>query len=241
MIDLSIIIPSHNEERRLPNTLRAIDSYLDEQPYSAEVIVVENGSWDRTVEAAEEFASDHQYVRVLQEDNRGKGRAVRRGMLEARGRYRFMCDADLSMPIDEIARFLPPKLDGYDIAIGSREAKGSRRYNEPTLTHLRGRIFSNLVKLFATPDLEDTQCGFKCFRDEVAVDLFSTQQLNGMCFDVELLFIARRRDYNIVEVPIDWYFDPESKVRMLEDSASMLADIIKIRRNWREGKYAPKT
>jgi len=241
MTYLSVIIPAHNEERRLPNTLRAADSYLDEQPYPFEVIVVENGSLDRTVEVAEEFAAAHPYVRVFQEYRRGKGNAVRRGMLEATGKYRFMCDADLSMPIDEIGRFLPPQLNSFDVAIGSREAPGSTRYNEPAFTHLRGRIFSNLVKLSIMPEFEDTQCGFKCFRGEVAVDLFSAQQLDGMSFDVEVLYIAKQRGYNIVEVPINWYFDPESKVHMFEDSLKMMTDILMIRRNWRRGNYAPKT
>ncbi len=241
MTYLSVVIPAHNEERRLPNTLRAVDSYLTEQPYPTEVIVVENGSEDRTIKVAEEFADTHPYVRVLVETSRGKGRAVRRGMLEATGKYRFMCDADLSMPIDEIARFLPPQLNSYDVAIGSREAPGSTRYNEPTLTHLRGRVFSNLVKLFTMPEFEDTQCGFKCFCDEVAVDLFTSQELDGMSFDVEVLFIAKRRGYEIVEVPINWYFDPESKVRMFDDSLKMLADLLRIHRNWRRGKYARKT
>lgn len=241
MTHLSIVIPAYNEERRLPNTLRAVDSYISEQNYTTEVIVVVNGSTDNTLEVAQEFAAEHNYVRVLHDHKRGKGRAVRLGMIEALGKYRFMCDADLSMPIHEIDRFLPPKLENYDVAVGSREALGSTRYNEPIFTHLRGRIFSNLVKLFTMQEFEDTQCGFKCFRDEVAVDLFSIQQIDGMSFDVELLYIAKQRGYKIVEVAIDWYFDPESKVRMLDDSLKMLADLILIRRNWRYGKYERKT
>ncbi|MFQ5407379.1 MAG: dolichyl-phosphate beta-glucosyltransferase [Anaerolineales bacterium] len=240
-IHLSIIIPAHNEENRLPNSLRAIDAFLAQQSYAAEVIVVENGSTDRTAELAQAFAAEHPYVRVLQEAARGKGNAVRAGMLAARGAYRFMCDADLSMPIEEVARFLPPRLNGFDVAIGSREISGAQRFNEPALTHLRGRIFSNLVKVFAVRDIEDTQCGFKCFRADIAEDLFTAQQLDGMSFDVELLFIAKRRGYKIVEVPINWYFDSESKVRAIEDSLQMLADVLAIRRNWRSGKYgAPK-
>lgn len=241
MTHLSIVIPAYNEERRLPNTLRAVDSYISEQDYTTEVIVVVNGSTDNTLEVAQEFAAEHNYVRVLHDHKRGKGRAVRLGMIEALGKYRFMCDADLSMPIHEIDRFLPPKLENCDVAVGSREALGSTRYNEPIFTHLRGRIFSNLVKLFTMQEFEDTQCGFKCFRAEVAVDLFSIQQIDGMSFDVELLYIAKQRGYKIVEVAIDWYFDPESKVRMLDDSLKMLADLILIRRNWRYGKYERKT
>lgn len=236
-IRLSIIIPAHDEEHRLPGTLKAIDAYLAQQSPAVEVLIVENGSSDQTLAIAQEFAQEHPYARVLQVEARGKGLAVRRGMLAARGEYRFMCDADLSMPIEEVARFLPPQLNGFDVAIGSREAPGSRRFGEPTFTHLRGRIFSNLVKAFAVRGFEDTQCGFKCFRAEIAEDLFSTQLLQGMSFDVELIFIAQQRGYNIVEVPINWYFDHESKVRLVEDSLRMLADILLIRRNWRQGKY----
>ena len=237
-IHLSIIIPAHNEENRLPESLQAIDAFLTQQAYNAEVLVIENGSSDETFQIAQDFANAHSYVRVLKTEARGKGMAVRAGMLAARGEYRFMCDVDLSMPIDEVERFLPPRLNGYDVAIGSREAPGSVRYNEPGLTHLRGRIFSNLVKVFALPGFEDTQCGFKCFRADIAEDLFSRQQLIGMSFDVELLFIAQQRGYTIVEVPIDWYFDPESKVRLIQDSLAMFSDIFVIRRNWRNGKYA---
>lgn len=237
-IYLSIVIPAHNEANRLPDSLQAIDAFLKQQAYNAEVLVVENGSSDETFQIAQDFANAHPYVRVLKTEARGKGLAVRAGMLAAQGEYRFMCDVDLSMPIDEVERFLPPRLNGYDVAIGSREAPGSVRYNEPGFTHLRGRIFSNLVKFFALPGFEDTQCGFKCFRAEIAEDLFSRQHLAGMSFDVEVLFIAQQRGYTIVEVPIDWYFDPESKVRLIQDSLAMFSDIFVIRRNWRNGKYA---
>jgi dolichyl-phosphate beta-glucosyltransferase len=178
-------------------------------------------------------------VRLLREGGRGKGLAVRSGMLEALGDYRFICDADLSMPIDELAKFLPPALEGADVAIGSREAPGSRRFNEPTYRHLQGRIFSNLVKVFALPGFEDTQCGFKCFSARVAADLFGVQIFNGMSFDVEVLYIARRRGYRIVEVPIDWYYRAESRVNPLIDPLRMLRDILTIRRNWRRGLYSP--
>jgi glycosyltransferase involved in cell wall biosynthesis len=234
---LSLIIPAHNEEKRLPPTLKAVDAYLDRQPYTSEIIVVENGSTDLTAVVTEAFAADRPRVRLICEHGRGKGLAVRRGMREARGQYRFICDADLSMPIEELAKFLPPQLDGYDIAIGSREAPGARRYNEPLFRHVQGRIFSTLVKVFAMPGFEDTQCGFKCFRDEVAEDLFRVQVFDGMSFDVEVLYLARKRGYRIVEIPIDWYYRAESRVRFLADPLRMLLDILVIRRNWWSGKY----
>ena len=201
-IFLSIIIPAHNEEHRLPATLKTVDAFLAKQSYASEVLVIENGSHDLTAVVTEAFAADHPRVRLIRETERGKGLAVRRGMLEANGQYRFICDADLSMPIQEVSKFLPPTLDGYGVAIGSREAPGARRFNEPTYRHVMGRVFSTLVKVFAMPGFEDTQCGFKCFQAEVAADVFGVQKLTGMSFDVEVLYIARKRGYRIVEVPI---------------------------------------
>jgi glycosyltransferase involved in cell wall biosynthesis len=234
---LSIIIPAHNEEKRLPPSLVKIDQFLKTQPYSAEVLVVENGSADRTLEIAQEIARQMPGLRVLKEQQRGKGLAVKRGMLEAGGKYRFICDADLSMPIEQVNRFLPPQLPNPDVAIGSRELRGAVRYNEPSYRHLIGRVFNTIVRLMALPGLQDTQCGFKCFRDSVAEDVFRKQTLTGMSFDVEVLFIARQHGYTIQEVPIDWYFDPDSRVRLMQDSMRMFTDLLTIRRNQREGRY----
>ena len=238
MTYLSIIIPAHNEEKRLPETLHAIDTFVRAQSYTVEVLVVENGSVDATAQVVRAHGAKHKHVHLLHEPDRGKGLAVRRGMLAAQGEFRFMCDADLSMPIEQIARFLPPQLTDCDVAIGSREVAGAVRFHEPAFTHVRGRMFSNLVKLLALPDFEDTQCGFKCFGAQAALDLFSTQRLDGMSFDVEVLYIARKRGYRIVEVPVDWYFHRETRVRMLRDSFGMFFDILALRRNWRDGKYA---
>jgi len=234
---LSIIIPAYNEEDRLPNTLTQAFSFIQAQSYPSEVIVVENGSQDRTFQVAEGFANQHENFRVIQEKESGKGLAVRRGMLEAQGEYRFMCDADLSMPIDEISNFLPPALVGFDVAIASREAPGAVRYNEPLYRHLGGRVVNILIRTLALPGLHDTQCGFKCFRAEAAEDLFGCQTLPGWSFDVEILFIARKRSYKIVEVPISWYFDAESKVKAVPDALRMGRDLLTVRRNHRMGVY----
>ncbi|MDP6769343.1 MAG: glycosyltransferase family 2 protein, partial [Anaerolineales bacterium] len=137
-------------------------------------------------------------------------------------------------------RFLPPEISNYDIAMGSREIAGSIRFHEPAFTHVRGRIFSNLVKLMVLPGFEDTQCGFKCFHASAAIDLFTSQLLDGMSFDVEVLYIARKRGYKIVEVPVDWYFHRETRVRMVEDSIRMLVDVLVLRKNWKSGKYERK-
>jgi dolichyl-phosphate beta-glucosyltransferase len=237
---LSIIIPAHNEEKRLPPTLKTVDAYLDRQTYESEILVVENGSQDLTAVVTAAFAADHPRVKLVEVTGRGKGLAVRSGMLKAAGDYRFICDADLSMPIEEVAKFLPPERGGYDVAIGSREAPGARRFNEPRYRHFQGRVFSGLVKFFALPGFEDTQCGFKMFRGPIAADVFKSQVFDGMSFDVEALFIARRRGYQIIEVPIDWYYRAESRVNPVLDPLRMLRDILKIRANWRRGLYAPR-
>jgi dolichyl-phosphate beta-glucosyltransferase len=234
---LSIVIPAHNEEKRLPPSLQKIDEFLSQQPYPAEVLIVENGSQDRTLEVAASFLTRYSYLRVLQETRRGKGLAVQRGMLEASGAYRFICDADLSMPIEQVSRFLPPQLPNPEIAIGSRELKGSVRHNEPHYRHWIGRLFNTLVRWLALPGLQDTQCGFKCFQARVAEDVFSKQTMDGMSFDVEVLYIARRRGYHIQEVPIDWFFDADSRVQLVNDSLRMFLDLVAIRRNARRGLY----
>jgi glycosyltransferase involved in cell wall biosynthesis len=234
---LSIIIPAYNEENRLPNTLAQVLDFIQTQPFETEVLVVENGSQDRTLQIAQEYAATHTRFQVIHETERGKGRAVKRGMLEAGGKFRFMCDADLSMPVGEIPRFLPPQLVEYDIAIASREAPGSVRYHEPAYRHLGGRLINLMIRLLALPDLQDTQCGFKCLRDEVAKDLFGSLSLTGWSFDIEMLYLARLKGYRIVEVPIPWYFNTDSKVNPLKDSAKMALDILKMRWNVRRGYY----
>jgi dolichyl-phosphate beta-glucosyltransferase len=234
---LSIIIPAHNEETRLPRTLEQVIAFLAQQSYAAEILVVENASTDRTLEIAERYAGQHNMLRVIREAARGKGRAVRLGMLAARGEYRFMCDADLSMPIEEINRFLPPSLENFDVAIGSREVRGAVRYDEPPYRHLGGRLVNLLIRMLILPQLQDTQCGFKCFRASVAEDLFQYQTLNGWSFDIELLFVAYRRRYRVVEIPVDWYYRTESKVSAVRDALRMINDIFRIRANARRGLY----
>ncbi|MEJ5224757.1 MAG: dolichyl-phosphate beta-glucosyltransferase [Anaerolineales bacterium] len=232
----SLVIPAHNEEARLPHTLGQVVDFLDSQPYTSEIIVVENDSSDRTFQVASAFAETNPRVRVLREPRRGKGNAVRTGLLAARGQLRMFADADFSMPVSEIPRFLPPQADA-DIVIASREAPGAVRYNEPFQRHLSGRVFNTLIRALVLPDLQDTQCGFKCFRAEIAEDLVRHQTLGGWSFDVELLSIARLRGYRVLELPIPWYFNAESKVSLLRDSWRMFLDLLKIRANIRRGVY----
>lgn len=213
--------------------------FLDSQSYTAEVLVVENASQDQTAAIAQEYAQRYPAIRVLTEKKAGKGLAVRRGMLEAQGQYRFICDADLSMPIEEVNKFIPPQLEAFDVAIASREIPGSKRYNEPFYRHFIGRVFNFLVRTLTIPGLQDTQCGFKCFRGPVADKLFRLQTIDGWTFDVEILYIAQHYGFTIVEVPIQWYYIPGSRVRLIRDSINMLIDLFRIRRNWRQGRYNP--
>jgi dolichyl-phosphate beta-glucosyltransferase len=233
---LSIIIPAHNEQNRLPGTLEKIFRFLEQQTFTFEVIVVENESIDQTYEIAQQFAGQHVNLRVLR-SKKGKGAAVQHGMLSATGEYRFMCDADLSMPVEELVKFIPPKLQDFDIAIASREAKGAVRYNEPSYRHWGGRGINFLIQTLILPGLNDTQCGFKCFRARVAEDVFHRQTLLGWSFDIELLYIARRHGYRITEIPIHWYHFSDSKVSALRDAVKRIQDIFCIHANARRGLY----
>jgi len=235
-IYLSIIIPAHNEEKRLPKTFYAIDKYLKRQKYKAEVLVVENGSKDRTVAVTEEFAKKQKYIKLIIVKTRGKGLAVKAGMLAAKGEYRFICDADLSMPIEELAKFLPPESDS-DLAIGVREGKGAKRVGEPAKRHIIGRIFNLFIKLSILPGFEDTQCGFKMFKAEAAEKLFKIQKLNGIGFDIELIFLAKKAGYTIKEVPITWYFDPDSRIKLFKDSLRAIIEVGQICFSWIKGEY----
>lgn len=234
---LSIIVPAYNEERRLPTTLPRIVAFLEAQAYRGEVIVVDDGSVDSTATVVEEMAARQPRIALIRNEHRGKGYAVKTGMLAAQGEYLFLCDADLSMPIEEVARFIPPALEAYDVAIGSREVQGARRYDEPSLRHLMGRAYNLLVRLLAVRGFQDTQAGFKCFRREAAHDLFPYQTMDGFGFDVEILFMAQKRGYRIVEVPIDWYHMTNSRVSPVGDSVRMFREILQVRINDWRGMY----
>jgi dolichyl-phosphate beta-glucosyltransferase len=237
---LSIIIPAYNEESRLSATLKEVGSFLNGQSYSFEVLIVNNNSSDRTAEIIKDYCSKYEFMRGLFEETPGKGSAVRKGMMEAQGEYLFMCDADLSMPIDKVNNFIPPQLNGVDIAIASREAPGAVRFNEPLTRHWGGRLMNWLIQLIALPGLNDTQCGFKCFAATAAKDLFHHQTLPGWAFDIELLYIARQRGYTIQEIPIPWTFHSGSKVNAIQDAIKIIQDIQVIRHNQKRGLYDPE-
>ena len=233
---LSIIIPAHNEAERLPQTLASVQAYLKSKPFEAELIVVENASTDQTAQIVRDWQRRMRNLHLISLKEPGKGHAVKVGMLSARGDYRFMADADLSMPIEELNKFLPPNLD-MPVAIGSREAHGARRFDEPEYRHLIGRAFNLLVKMITLPKVEDSQCGFKCFSAEATERIFPLQTENGWSFDVEILVIARELGYDITEVPIDWHYQKGSRINVLKDSWRMFRDLWHIRHNRKKGLY----
>ncbi|MCS6889478.1 glycosyltransferase family 2 protein [Chloroflexus sp.] len=241
---LSIVIPAYNEERRLPATLAAITAFLANEPYPSEVIVVDDGSEDRTAEVAAAIPS----VKVLHCDHRGKGFAVRAGALAARGAIVLLCDADLAVPIEEWSRLRAAIEAGYPIAIGSREGVGATREGEPWYRHVMGRVFNWIIRLVALRGINDTQCGFKALRREVARDLFQRVRIYGddapvvrgaavTAYDVELLFLAQRRGYPIAEIPVTWRYGAETKVNPLRDSWRNLRDVLRVRLNDLCGRY----
>jgi dolichyl-phosphate beta-glucosyltransferase len=235
---LSVVVPAYNESDRIVPTLAKLSGYLSRQPYTSEVLVVDDGSEDDTTDLVERFGADEPRVRLVRAPHRGKGGAVKRGMLEATGDFRFLCDADLSMPVDELAKFLPGDApEGVDVAIGSREAAGARRYEEPWLRHLMGRVFNLLVRVVAVRGISDTQCGFKCFNRRAADLVFPRQRMNGFGFDVEVLFIARKHGLRLFEVPIDWYHVPKSKVDPYRDTIRMVSETLRVRLNDLRGRY----
>ena len=231
---LSVVIPAFNEEARILSTLEQVTAFLKTRDYAWEIVVADDGSIDATAQLVSTFAASQPEIRLLSVEHRGKGWAVKQGMLAAAGEYRFLCDADLSMPIEQIERFLPPRVDGVDIVVGSREVAGSRRIGEPGHRHLMGRFFNGLIQALAVPGIRDTQCGFKCFRGEIADDLFRRQTVEGFAFDVETLYLGRRMGLIIREIGIDWHYREGSKVRPIRDSVGMTWDVLKVRCRWRK-------
>jgi glycosyltransferase involved in cell wall biosynthesis len=245
---LSVVVPAYNEELRLPDTLQQIFAYLDRQPFAAEVIVADDGSDDSTAAIVEQATERYPGLSLLGLDHRGKGFAVRAGALAARGDYVLLCDADLAVPIEQWERLRDALERGNDVAIGSREGMGARREGEPWYRHVMGRVFNLIVRVVAVGGIQDTQCGFKALRREVASDLFRRVRIYGenappvrgaavTAFDVELLYLARRRGYRIAEVPVPWRYGTETKVNPLRDSWRNLMDVLAVRWYALRGTY----
>lgn len=232
---LSVVIPAYNEEIRIARTIGEVVAYLNGQAYPWEVVVADDGSTDATARLVADAAGGEVRVRVLSLPHRGKGWAVKNGMLAAAGQFRLLCDADLSVPIAQVERLLPVLAAGVDVAVGSREAPGAARYGEPSRRHLMGRVFNAVTRRMALPDLADTQCGFKGYRAAAANRLFAAATLDGFSFDVETLYLARRAGMTVREIGVDWHYREHSKVRPLRDALAMAADLLRIR--WRHRGY----
>ena len=236
---LTVVIPAYNEAARIGATLQRILAYFDSQSWDGDVIVVLDGGADGTGEEVRRVSGTDPRVVVLDnEHNRGKGFSVRRGMLAASGQYALFCDADLSTPIEEAAGLIAAIDTGADVSIASRALAGSKiRVHQPWWRESMGRVFNWFVQRLALPGIQDSQCGFKCFRREVAHRVFALQRVERFAFDVEVLSIARSLGYRIAEVPVTWIDQPASTVNPVTAPASMLLDLVRIRINHMAGFY----
>lgn len=229
-MDLSVVIPCFNEERRLPATLRAVRRHLRAHQVAGELILVDDGSRDGTLSLMRAEAARHREVRVVAlSPNRGKGRAVAEGVRVARGDQILLSDADLSTPIEELPKLQAALARGADVAIGSRAAPGAREIDQPLHRQLMGKTFNRLVQTLVLPGFRDTQCGFKLFRGEVAHRLFGGLVTEGFAFDVEVLVRALDAGCAVEEIPVRWFNAGASKVEPLRASVTMLRDLVRLR------------
>jgi glycosyltransferase involved in cell wall biosynthesis len=238
MIDLSIIVPAYNEEHRLPPTLAHLHRFLQTMPLRYEIVVVDDGSKDDTCGVVERCGLPN--VRLVRQiPNRGKGAAVRRGMLEALGQIRVMCDADGSMPPEQLPKLLAPIINCQaSISIGSRYADGAKTdVKQPFYRVLWSRLANRVIQRSLVPGVRDTQCGFKAFTAEAALDLFRVARIDGWAFDLEVLALAKRRDFTIAEVGVEWKDDNRSRVSPVKDMINVCKEALTIRRNLKAGVY----
>ena len=236
--ELSIVIPSFNEDLRLPTTLREISSYIRSSRRETEVIVVDDGSTDRTSDVANSFRGEIERLRVVANNkNRGKGYSVRHGMMEARGRVVLFTDADLSAPIAEADKLLAALAD-HDVAIGSRAMNRSLiSVRQSLFREYAGIIFNFIVRAILRLPFVDTQCGFKAFRRERCRVIFEQQRIERFGFDPEILYLARHHGLSSAEIPVRWAHSPATKVSMWRDSIQMFLDVFVIRWNSLSGRY----
>jgi glycosyltransferase involved in cell wall biosynthesis len=249
MIDYSIVISAYNEESRITKTLTQTLSFMNGFAPSFEIIVVDDGSKDRTADVTEEYAKDHPEIKLIRNVHKGKAGGIRTGMLASSGKLVLMMDADMATPLEELKRLATWLTDNtFDIAIASREGIGSQRKDEPFYRHLMGRVFNTLVRTTLGLEFQDTQCGFKLFKGDVARKIFSHLIIYGDdlpqidkpffgAFDVEVLYCAKRMGYKIKDVPVKWNYVPTTRLNALSNSFKMGRDVLRIKILGLKGAY----
>ncbi len=227
---LSVVVPAYNEEARIGATLERMCAYFAAQPYSAEILVVDDGSKDRTREVVAQSRPGSSVKLLHYDANRGKGYAVRYGILQAAGDFVLFSDADLATPIEEVEHLMEAIRAGAEVAIGSRDLPGSKLEKRQNLIReLGGKLFNRCVQAMAVPGIHDTQCGFKLFTRSAAQNIFGRCRIDNFSFDVEALYLGRQLGYDIAEVPVRWAHQPGSKVRFVRDAIRMLKTLWRIR------------
>jgi len=240
---LSIVVPAYNEESRLEATLARIAAYLDGGGVDAEILVVDDGSKDKTAEVAGRVLAGRRGRVIVNGENRGKGYSFRRGVLESQGRFVLMTDADLSTPIEDHAKLWTAIRDrDLDVVIGSRALPGSDvRVPQGWLRQTMGKTFNGIIRLATGLPYRDTQCGFKLMDRERVLPLVEKMAVDGFAFDVELLFLCKRFGLSVIDVPVTWRNATGSKVSIVGDPLKMIADVLRVRWRFRRGLYNPDT
>ena len=235
---LSIVIPAYNEEKRLPPTLAAVVAWIGEQDFPCEVVVVDDGSRDRTADAARAALAGVDHRVLLHATNMGKGAGLATGMTAARGEIVLMTDADLSTPIEEVGRFLEAHAQGVPVVIGTRKSAGASvlRRQSPVRERM-GRVFTLLSNVLVCPGITDFTCGFKSFRADACAEIFSRLRERGWAYDTEVLYLARRLGHEVREIPVRWTNDPSTRVRLVRDAIGSFAGLVRIRWRALAGRY----
>jgi len=241
LMDISIVIPAYNEEKRIEPTLKSIITYLKDNFDRYEIIIVDDGSEDKTYEIISKYKSNN--IKVLRNEiNKGKGYSVKKGILNAKYPLILFTDSDLSTPIEEVKKFIDYINDGYDIVIASRNLKNSKiKVRQPLYRQILGKTFPLLANIIVLKGFKDTQCGFKLFKTDVAKRIVKLQTFEQFSFDVEILVIAKKMGYKIKEAPVVWIDKEGTKVRTFKDGFTMLIDLFKIKYNNVLGKYSGLT
>ena len=236
---LSIVIPAYNEEKRIGETLQKILEFIATKSFPAEILVVDDGSVDGTVDVVNSFSNEKIPLKVISyEKNRGKGYAIKTGMLAAGGEYALFTDADMSTPVEMLERFEPHMKEGVEVIIGTRKTAGAYvGKHQPLYRENMGKVFTWLSNRLLGLDTSDFTCGFKCFHRRTIEPVFGSQRISGWGYDTEIIFIARRKGFRIQEVPVSWFNDEATRVKLWKNVFTCLSELYQIRNNNRKGLY----